>query len=58
MRLNFATMGESQGVGTGPAGFALTGEAGLAGTGGATAFAGIDPSDGGEGLAGAVFASD
>lgn len=65
--LYFATSGESQGVGTGPAGFggagcpaaaagaaglAAAGTAGLAGAGGAAAFGGIVTSEGGDGLVG------
>jgi len=59
--LNFAIMGESQGVGTGAAGFGgapagLT-AAGVAG-GVAAGFGGVEVSEAGEGLAGVVFVSD
>jgi len=53
-------MGESHGVGTGPAGFGgagwpvAAGAGGLAGTAGAAAFGGVEVSEGGEGFPGVV----
>lgn len=71
---NLATIGESQGVGTGPAGFGGAGcpaaagfaPAGVAAAGGLAAagaagfggVAGVAASEGGEGLVGVVFVSD